>query len=171
MRVVEAWECICYGRDRPDTRFWRITSLKVKWDKESWEGAGGEPQAPPWESQGGEEGWEKDARQRKGARVWENAEMSSKMGSQNIPLIITSHCLSSKFCQKDLRFFCKIVLFSCNSTAESLGQRESKAWNSFHFAEAVFFLWKKKRKRKKLKSLFLFDLTWTVGTCSKFKTI
>ena len=121
--------------------------------------------ALPWESQWGEEGWEKTGRQSYGARAWENVEMPINTGSQNVSLdyhfslslfqalpkrwIITSPCLSSKLCQEDLRFFCKIALFFCNTTAEFLGQRQSKAWNFLHFAEAVCFLWGEKKERNK----------------------
>ena len=101
------------------------------------------------------------------ARVWENEEMPRKMGSQNVPL--DYHFLLSLFqaLPKRLRFFCKIVLFFCNTTAEFLGQRESKAWNSLCFAELLFFFFQRKNWKT------IFSLTWHewVGTCSKLKAI
>lgn len=125
---------------------------------------------PPWESQWGEEGWEKTAKD----RTQEHGKMEKcwlTWGLRMCHWIITSPCLSSKLCQKELGFFCKIALLFCNTAAESLEQQQSKAWNFLHFAGAVCFLRKgagggrkkekgKKKKQKNLKSHFLFDLPW-----------
>lgn len=76
--------------------------------------------------------------------------------------IFTSHCLSSKFCQKGLRFFCKIALLFCN-TMPSLWDSGSPSPGTSAISRKLFSSSGKKRKRnkeRKLKSLFLFDLTW-----------